>query len=73
MRDGVRITAGPSQSSSDHWRLPVGHMLDPYTILIPFPTQPEVTRTTVGEACAFKTSIGAEIRFFMPVLNVPFP
>ena len=26
----------------------------------------------VGQANAFKTSIGAEIRFFMPVLNVPF-
>jgi outer membrane protein insertion porin family len=27
---------------------------------------------TVGEGYAFKTSTGAEIRFFMPVLNVPF-
>ena len=27
---------------------------------------------TVGETNAFKTSTGAEIRFFMPVLNVPF-
>ncbi len=26
----------------------------------------------VGETSAFKSSIGAEIRFFMPVLNVPF-
>jgi len=26
----------------------------------------------VGEQSAFKTSTGAEIRFFMPVLNVPF-
>ena len=26
----------------------------------------------VGETNAFKTSTGAEIRFFMPVLNVPF-
>ena len=25
-----------------------------------------------GETYAFKTSAGAEIRFFMPVLNVPF-
>jgi len=25
-----------------------------------------------GQANAFKTSTGAEIRFFMPVLNVPF-
>jgi outer membrane protein insertion porin family len=27
---------------------------------------------TLGETSAFKTSTGAEIRFFMPVLNVPF-
>ena len=27
---------------------------------------------TVGRRSAFKTSTGAEIRFFMPVLNVPF-
>ena len=27
---------------------------------------------TVGKGDAFKTSTGAEIRFFMPVLNVPF-
>ncbi|HEY3885216.1 MAG TPA: BamA/TamA family outer membrane protein, partial [Vicinamibacterales bacterium] len=26
----------------------------------------------LGETSAFKTSTGAEIRFFMPVLNVPF-
>jgi outer membrane protein insertion porin family len=29
-------------------------------------------RVKVGELNAFKSSIGAEIRFFMPVLNVPF-
>jgi outer membrane protein assembly factor BamA len=27
---------------------------------------------TAGQRSAFKTSTGAEIRFFMPVLNVPF-
>ncbi len=26
----------------------------------------------IGETYAFKVSTGAEIRFFMPVLNVPF-
>ena len=26
----------------------------------------------VGETYAFKTSAGVELRFFMPVLNVPF-
>jgi outer membrane protein insertion porin family len=31
-----------------------------------------VTTEVVGRQSAFKTSTGAEIRFFMPVLNVPF-
>ena len=30
------------------------------------------SRVKVGELSAFKTSVGAEVRFFMPVLNVPF-
>ena len=29
-------------------------------------------RVKIGELSAFKSSIGAEVRFFMPVLNVPF-
>jgi outer membrane protein insertion porin family len=33
---------------------------------------PLPTRIKAGELSAFKTSVGAEIRFFMPVLNVPF-
>ncbi|MEO5895317.1 MAG: BamA/TamA family outer membrane protein [Vicinamibacterales bacterium] len=33
---------------------------------------PIAQRVKVGELNAFKSSIGAEIRFFMPVLNVPF-
>ena len=49
-----------------------GDILDPNAILTPISVTPEVTTTTVGEASAFKTSVGAEIRFFMPVLNVPF-
>ena len=36
-----------------------------------FPDQiPETVK--IGETSAFKSSVGAEIRFFMPVLNVPF-
>jgi outer membrane protein insertion porin family len=37
-------------------------------------TDPSVVQQiiTVGQRSAFKTSTGAEIRFFMPVLNVPF-
>jgi outer membrane protein insertion porin family len=33
---------------------------------------PPLDRVKLGEYSAFKSSIGAEIRFFMPVLNVPF-
>jgi outer membrane protein insertion porin family len=49
-----------------------GSLLDPNTFINPFPFEPEVTTREVGRASAFKTSIGAEVRFFMPVLNVPF-
>ena len=35
-------------------------------------TPPPLDRVKLGEYSAFKSSIGAEIRFFMPVLNVPF-
>jgi outer membrane protein insertion porin family len=45
---------------------------DPYYLITtlnkPLETRDDVTGTT----SAFKTSTGAEIRFFMPVLNVPF-
>jgi outer membrane protein insertion porin family len=47
-------------------------ILDPFYIFNPINFTPRVTTEEVGEAAAFKTSIGAEIRFFMPVLNVPF-
>ncbi len=36
------------------------------------PGAPGNTVQVIGETSAFKTSEGAEIRFFMPVLNVPF-
>ena len=47
-------------------------ILDPNYVFNPIRFDPAVTTETVGQAHAFKTSIGAEIRFFMPVLNVPF-
>jgi outer membrane protein insertion porin family len=47
-------------------------ILDPFYIFNPLTFTPTVTTQQVGEASAFKTSLGAEIRFFMPVLNVPF-
>jgi outer membrane protein insertion porin family len=37
-----------------------------------FTTQYGTRVDTIGTTSAFKTSTGAEIRFFMPVLNVPF-
>ena len=33
---------------------------------------PEITTRPIGSTNAFKTSTGVEVRFFMPVLNVPF-
>jgi hypothetical protein len=36
------------------------------------PNAPGVTTEVLGRASAFKTSTGVEVRFFMPVLNVPF-
>ena len=36
------------------------------------PDAPGTTTRSIGQQAAFKTSTGAEIRFFMPVLNVPF-
>jgi outer membrane protein assembly factor BamA len=36
------------------------------------PDAPAPETVFVGTRSAFKTSTGAEVRFFMPVLNVPF-
>jgi outer membrane protein insertion porin family len=45
---------------------------DPFVVPNPFTSPFDVETVKVGERDAFKTSIGAEVRFFMPVLNVPF-
>jgi outer membrane protein insertion porin family len=45
---------------------------DPYTVISPFLGGFEPQVNVIGHRSAFKTSTGAEIRFFMPVLNVPF-
>jgi outer membrane protein insertion porin family len=48
-------------------------LIDPFaTSSLVDPTAPGVTTVVTGEAAAFKTSTGVELRFFMPVLNVPF-
>ena len=47
-------------------------ILDPYYIFNPITPEMPVSIEKIGRASAFKTSLGAEVRFFMPVLNVPF-
>ncbi len=48
-------------------------IFDPFTTTrLVDPNAPQPFLRKIGETSAFKTSTGAEIRFFMPVLNVPF-
>ena len=50
-------------------------LVDPYAtarLLDPNAKIPTPDLVTIGTTSAFKTSTGLEIRFFMPVLNVPF-
>jgi outer membrane protein insertion porin family len=48
-------------------------ILDPFTnTRLKDPNGPPPFQRVIGQTTAFKTSTGAEIRFFMPVLNVPF-
>jgi outer membrane protein insertion porin family len=63
------------------WKEPINERVDPSlpALLDPFQTTRLVDPNAlpaflrpIGETSAFKTSTGAEIRFFMPVLNVPF-
>jgi outer membrane protein insertion porin family len=53
---------------------PLPLLYDPFTSTrLTVPGQVRVNTTqVVGQANAFKVSTGAEVRFFMPVLNVPF-
>jgi outer membrane protein insertion porin family len=45
---------------------------DPYLLITTLNKALTSTDEQIGTTSAFKTSTGAEIRFFMPVLNVPF-
>jgi outer membrane protein insertion porin family len=45
---------------------------DPYAVVSSIVNSVSGQTVTAGRASAFKTSTGAEVRFFMPVLNVPF-
>ena len=51
-------------------------LIDPFSAFafggLEDPNAPGVHTEVIGRTSAFKTSTGAEIRFFMPVLNVPF-
>jgi outer membrane protein insertion porin family len=48
-------------------------LVDPFaTSALVDPNAPAVETVVVGQTSAFKTSTGIELRFFMPVLNVPF-
>ena len=54
---------------------PIPLLTDPFAAIVlqDYATSISPIQTRViGQASAFKTSTGAEIRFFMPVLNVPF-
>ena len=48
-------------------------LTDPFAFVnLSDPNAPGPTVKVIGQTSAFKTSTGAEVRFFMPVLNVPF-
>jgi outer membrane protein insertion porin family len=49
-----------------------GFTFDPDVVSSPLTNLPLPQTVLRGRTSAFKTSTGAEIRFFMPVLNVPF-
>ncbi len=73
----VRDTGQPFAWTEDHiQRVPAVPPLlfDPFAnVGLTDPSKPQGVQTeVVGQQSAFKTSTGAEIRFFMPVLNVPF-
>jgi outer membrane protein insertion porin family len=53
--------------------LPTGPILfDPLAPVLGLASTTPIPTITTGETDAFKTSTGLELRFFMPVLNVPF-
>ena len=78
--------AGQVRDIGDHfgWKEPINELVPQGTVyplfletvgIIQSPLvgiTPPIRKRTIGETNAFKTSTGAEIRFFMPVLNVPF-
>jgi outer membrane protein insertion porin family len=52
---------------------PIPPLTDPFaTSSLVDPNAPGLSTQVIGQTNAFKTSTGVELRFFMPVLNVPF-
>ena len=52
---------------------PLPGLFDPLAqVSLTDPNAPGPQTMVIGKTSAFKTSTGAEVRFFMPVLNVPF-
>jgi outer membrane protein insertion porin family len=51
---------------------PAPPLLGQFGNIVQDPNAPTVTTEVIGKTSAFKTSTGVELRFFMPVLNVPF-
>jgi outer membrane protein insertion porin family len=72
----VRVKGDPFSLQEDIIQIvpPASSLLvDPFsTGVLVDPNAPGPTTNVIGERSAFKTSTGAEVRFFMPVLNVPF-
>lgn len=63
MKEDITETFDPSRPA----------IIDPFTATeLIDPNAPPKQQRAIGQANAFKASTGAEIRFFMPVLNVPF-
>jgi hypothetical protein len=62
--DVTRLVLPPAPLLTDPFRF--SNLIDP--------SNPPANPTTevIGQRNAFKTSTGVELRFFMPVLNVPF-
>jgi outer membrane protein assembly factor BamA len=63
---------GWKETITEPLAVPLPLLIDPYApgVGLSDPSVPRPTR--VYTASAFKSSTGAEVRFFMPVLNVPF-
>ena len=68
---GQGFTWKENLTTTDFPALPA--LVDPLAaVTLLDPNAPGPTTRVIGRTSAFKTSTGVELRFFMPVLNVPF-